>query len=61
MEYRESTVDLEYVRDPPKRFCAVSYVKVFAETTVTDISRQDMFENYLMPQLEKDMNRDFIF
>jgi hypothetical protein len=46
-------------------FCAVSYVKVygplFAEPTVTGISHQDIFENYLMPQLEKDMDRDFIF
>jgi len=33
----------------------------FAEETVTGISYQDMLENYLLPQLEQDMDRDFIF
>jgi hypothetical protein len=33
----------------------------FAEQTVTGISYQGMLENYLLPQLEQDMDRDFIF
>jgi hypothetical protein len=58
---------VEHVWDSLKKtlFCAVSSVKVygtfFAEQTVTAISYQDMLENYLMPQLEQDMDRDFIF
>ena len=33
----------------------------FAKPTVTGISYVDMLENYLMPQLQQDMDRDFIF
>ena len=58
----------EHVRDSPKLnfFCAASSVKVygpffFAEPTVTGISYLGMLENYLMPQLQQDMDRDFIF
>ena len=58
----------ENVRDSPKLivFGAVSSVKVyghffFAEPTVTGISYLDMLENYLMPQLQQYMDRDFIF
>ena len=58
---------VEYVWDSPKlNFCFVSSVKVygpffFAEPNVTVISYLDMFENYLMPQLQQDMGRNFIF
>jgi len=58
----------EHVRDSPTQnvFCAVSSVEVygpffFAEPTVNGISYLDMLENYLMPQLQQDMQRDFIF
>jgi hypothetical protein len=33
----------------------------FAEPNVTGISYLDMLENYLMPQLQQDMDRDFMF
>jgi hypothetical protein len=33
----------------------------FAEPSVTGISYLDMLENYLMPQLQQDMDRDLIF
>jgi len=56
------------VQDSPKLnvFCAISSVKVygpffFAEPTVTSISYLDMLENYLMPELQEDMDTDVIF
>jgi len=33
----------------------------FTEPTVTGISYLDMLENYIMPQQQQDMDRDFIF
>ena len=68
MGYRESTRDRRHGRDSPKLnfFCAISSVKVcgpflFAEPTATGISYLDTRENHLMPQLQQDMDRDFIF
>jgi hypothetical protein len=59
---------VEYVWDSPKlnAFCVISSVKVygpffFAEPTVTGISYLYMLENYLMPKLQQDMERYFIF
>ena len=59
---------IEHVQDSPKWhvFWAVISVKVrgpffFAEPTVTGISYLDMLENYIMPQQQQDMDRDFIF
>ena len=56
------------MQDSPKLdvVCATRSVKVygsffFAEPTVTGISYLDMLENYLMPQLQQDMDRDVIF
>jgi hypothetical protein len=59
---------VEHVRDSLRLnvFCAVSSVKVygpfcFAEPNVTGINYPDMLENYLAPQLQKDMDKDFVF
>jgi hypothetical protein len=59
---------VEHVRDSPKLnvFCTVSSVKVygpfcFAEPTVAGISYPEMFENYLVPQLQLYMDTDFVF
>ena len=56
------------MQDSPKLnvFNAISSVKVygpffFAKPTVTGISYLDMLENYLMPELQQDMDRDLIF
>ena len=59
---------IKHVWDWPKQdvFCAVSSVKLygpffFVRPTLTGISYLDMLGNYLMPQLQQDMDRDFIF
>ena len=56
------------MQDPPKLnvFCAISSVEVygpffFGEPTLAGISYLDMLENNLMPQLQQDTDRDFIF
>jgi len=68
MRYTESTLDRTTSAGSPKLivFCGISSVKVyghfcFAEPTVTGISYLDMLVNYLVQQLQQDMDRGFIF
>ena len=56
----------ELVRYSPNVFCVVKFCEsiwcfFFAEPPVTGISHLDILENYLMPQLQHDMDRYFIF
>ena len=58
---------IECARDSPKVnvFCAISHRKVygpffFAENTVNGAAYLDMLENWLIPQLQQEMN-NFIF